>query len=118
MSENGNGEGEGQEQGPAEAQGQAPQGLPELRPHLVVVRQIVYRGDAEAIKGQLLRSLPDGLFFTGAFTIEMKTAPLEEEQPQWLNTVKFDLLQAAKAKQAQAQARSPILSPHTLRPVK
>jgi len=106
------------EQGP-------PLSPPKLRPHLVVVRTITYRGDAEAIKQLLDHSLPDALMLAGngAFTIEVETAPIKYQQPEWFGVVKQELgekerqaVEKATREQAQKQGAR-ILNPHTLRPV-
>ena len=106
---------EGAEAAPAAAT------LPKLRPHLTVIRQITYQGDAEAIRGQLALSLPDGLLLAGqgTFTIRVETADPREDAPQWLGEVKGEIELRVKNLQAQAQReKSVIVSPHTLRPVK
>lgn len=100
-------------------QGPQPPSAPPLRPYLVCVRQITFRGDAEAIKAQLDRSLPDGLFLDpqGAWILEVETAPLSEQTPEWLPVVRQEINDREKAKAEKAQ-RGSILNPHTLRPVK
>ena len=96
--------------------------LPKLRPHLTVIRQITYQGDAEAIRAQLALSLPDGLLLAGqgTFTIRVETAEPREDAPQWLGEVKGEIELRVKNLQAQAaREKAPlILNPHTLRPVK
>ena len=105
-----------------QSQAQEQPKLPQLRPHLTVIRQITYQGDAEAIKAQLALSLPDGLLLAGqgTFTIRVETADPREDAPQWLGEVKGEIELRVKNLQAQAaREKAPlILNPHTLRPVK
>lgn len=90
--------------------------LPPLRPHLQVVRQIIYRGYAPSVEAILQDSLPDGVYLSedGTVTIDVKSAPAEAEQPHRIQVVKKEIHERALSRMKDAPR---ILSPHNLRPV-